>query len=97
MPKDLCQQRYNARASYAKLQLTSKQLCAIGAPGVDSCRGDSGGPLITYGLYNTSDLRMIEFGIVSAGVVGCGHINSTPGIYTQVASYMEWILDGLNP
>ncbi len=52
--------------------------------GVDSCFGDSGGPL-TRVVSNTPRLT----GIVSWGFQ-CG--GSTPGVYTRASAYRDWIL-----
>ncbi|MFK7892867.1 MAG: serine protease [Granulosicoccus sp.] len=61
-------------------------VCAGGATTVaeDSCQGDSGGPLFVVrdGLY-------VQAGIVSYGE-GCAR-PSVPGVYTRVASYVDWI------
>ena len=61
-------------------------------PGVDSCNGDSGGPL----LYQ-KDLNSIWYqaGIVSYGTKQCGV--GTPGIYTSLPNYMQWIEKNLKP
>ncbi len=48
-----------------------------------SKQGDSGGPLY--------DSEGVQVGIVSYGY-GCGH-PGTPGIYTQVSHYLDWIKD----
>ena len=50
---------------------------------VDSCQGDSGGPLAT-----TSTGITYLSGIVSSGY-GCAWL--TPGVYTNVANYGNWI------
>ncbi|KAL7374767.1 hypothetical protein ABVT39_006733 [Epinephelus coioides] len=61
-------------------------LCAGDLDGsVDACEGDNGGPLVCKDELGVSYL----WGIVSWGR-GCGQPNS-PGVYTQVAHYFEWI------
>ena len=55
------------------------QLCA-GEKGVDSCGGDSGGPLFA----TTSSGEFIQVGIVSYGI-GCAK-QRFPGVYTEVNS-----------
>lgn len=49
----------------------------------DSCQGDSGGPL----LFGSPDPKSI-MGVTSFGIV-CG--GATPGVYTSVYSYLDWI------
>ncbi|XP_040887580.1 complement factor I-like [Toxotes jaculatrix] len=61
-------------------------LCAGDLDGsVDACQGDNGGPLVCEDELGVSYL----WGIVSWGR-GCGRPRS-PGVYTQVAHYFEWI------
>ena len=76
----------NDPASYAG-NIVEGQLCA-GFPegGVDSCIGDSGGPL----LVNTGE-RVEQVGVVSFGR-GCAE-PLFYGIYTSVSSYIDWIGD----
>ncbi|XP_050093433.1 melanization protease 1-like [Anopheles aquasalis] len=70
------------------------QMCAGGKNRIDSCRGDSGGPLgFSVALIGA---RFVEYGIVSAGIQSCGQ-RSVPGIYTRVAPYMEWIAENIQP
>ncbi|XP_025957772.2 serine protease 55 [Dromaius novaehollandiae] len=68
-------------------QLADGMLCAgLEEGGKDACQGDSGGPLVcTHG--NT--MKWFVIGIVSWGE-GCGEKQS-PGIYTAVYSYLDWI------
>lgn len=64
------------------------QICAGDlAGGKDTCQGDSGGPLYVKESENSTSFRV--FGLVSWGD-GCAQPNS-PGIYTRVSAYLEWI------
>lgn len=82
IPKNKCQSIYREK------QLTDEQLCAGGEEGVDSCRGDSGAPLMLTAFQ--SHEKWIVFGIVSHGPSKCGSKNY-PGIYTNVSYYVTWI------
>lgn len=82
---DDCNKRYVTQ----RRTVTSSQICAGGVEGIDSCRGDSGGPLIMeefnegYGNYYLT-------GVVSYGPTPCG-LAGWPGVYTLVSAYIEWI------
>ncbi|KAJ6597425.1 Serine protease grass, partial [Pseudolycoriella hygida] len=91
VPNDVCISKYYKRS----LNLTSSQMCAGGELGIDSCKGDSGGPLIYPATLDA--VRMVQFGIISAGVSVCSNSNEFPGIYVKVAYYMRWILDQMRP
>lgn len=52
---------------------------------IDSCKGDSGGPLVCFDAENVAYV----WGVVSWGE-NCGEAGH-PGVYTQVASYYDWI------
>ncbi|XP_014453989.1 complement factor I isoform X6 [Alligator mississippiensis] len=52
---------------------------------IDSCKGDSGGPLICFDSNNVAYV----WGVVSWGE-NCG-VAGYPGVYTKVASYFDWI------
>jgi len=78
-----CKAAYNAQF----VPLDDAQICAGFKEGQrDSCRGDSGGPLM---LQNSRE-QWAVVGIVSFGR-GCGRLNS-PGIYTRVPDYVDWIM-----
>lgn len=62
-------------------------ICAGGENNKDTCKGDGGSPLICpIPGYKG---RFQQIGIVSWGI-GCGE-NNTPGVYVNVALYVEWI------
>lgn len=70
--------------------ITGEQLCAGEAKGgKDSCRGDSGGPLMLpqTGIY-------YQIGIISFGY-RCAE-PGYPGVYTRVSSYIDWIKTNTN-
>lgn len=67
-----------------------EHLCAGGVRGIDSCSGDSGGPLIA----RESDLdSYMIIGVVSGGTKRCGI--GAPGTFTRVSNYRQWIIDNL--
>lgn len=52
------------------------------APGVATCTGDSGSPLVQEGVV---------VGVVSWGIVPCGYPGA-PSVYTRVSSFVDFIL-----
>ncbi|PIK53988.1 putative transmembrane protease serine 9-like [Apostichopus japonicus] len=68
-------------------KLTQQMICAgMLAGGVDTCDGDSGGPLqCKNALTGTWKL----WGITSWGF-GCAQPNA-PGVYAKVTEYLQWI------
>ncbi|KAK7071261.1 hypothetical protein SK128_016446 [Halocaridina rubra] len=65
----------------------SMVLCA-GGQRQDTCRGDSGGPMV---MANARETQHFLIGIVSKGPSVCGAANSG-GLYTNVQNYIPWIL-----
>ncbi|XP_055643804.1 uncharacterized protein LOC129779998 [Toxorhynchites rutilus septentrionalis] len=63
-----------------------EQICA-GDERMDTCPGDSGGPLQVKLLHN-GKMSPFVVGITSFGTA-CGL--STPGVYTRVSAYFDWI------
>ncbi|XP_041673578.1 serine protease 7-like [Drosophila eugracilis] len=72
------------RFAEVNVDVEETQICAGGEEGVDSCTGDSGGPLMAFrrGVW-------VLGGVVSFGR-NCGQ-NGWPGVYTNVAKYDDWI------
>lgn len=83
---DLCDKVFGK----ANVTLTENHLCVGGDAGRDSCKGDSGGPLLRLVLNN-----WYQVGVVSFGAKKCGS-EGFPGIYTNVAKYLNWISDVVN-
>ncbi|KPI97100.1 Serine protease snake [Papilio xuthus] len=74
--------------------MNETQLCAGKlAGGVDACQGDSGGPLqVKIDLPSNSEGAIhYVIGVTSFGI-GCARAN-TPGVYTRVSSFIDWIED----
>lgn len=75
-------------------RITDKHIiCAGGENLVDTCKGDSGGPLFwTTKIHMGS--RYIQRGLTGAGYTSCGGLFggvTPPTVYTNVASYIDWI------
>ncbi|XP_043255138.1 melanization protease 1-like [Colletes gigas] len=84
-----------AKTYSGKAQIWYKQICAGGKKGMDSCMGDSGGPLQAPIAYN-SNVKYVQYGIVSFGLKECG-TDGVPGVYTKLEYYMDWILNTIRP
>ncbi|XP_052890735.1 CLIP domain-containing serine protease B4-like [Anopheles moucheti] len=78
-----------ARAYQHRVSLKTTHMCAGGVRGKDTCSGDSGGPLMRQiaGVWYL-------IGVVSFGQQKCG-IAGVPGVYTNVAEYVDWIRDNI--
>ncbi|CAH0397854.1 unnamed protein product [Chilo suppressalis] len=72
------------RDSYPNLN--RNQMCAAGYTGEDTCKGDSGGPLMMQynGKYYLS-------GVVSGKRADAPCGTSVPSLYTNVYKYLQWI------
>ncbi|XP_042861250.1 trypsin-1-like [Penaeus japonicus] len=75
--------------SLSNFPVTDKHICAAD-PGQDSCRGDSGGPLMAKenGVW-------LLLGVSSFSTVECA-TPGFPGVHTRVSSYSDWILKGVS-
>lgn len=73
---------------------TEQIICAGGESLIDSCSGDSGGPLFWTGKMKNSGARYFQFGITAAGYKYCGQLLNgvtPPAFYTKISSYMQWV------
>ncbi|XP_041969361.1 melanization protease 1-like [Aricia agestis] len=86
-----CQNKYGRNRYTGRKQLVENKICA-GETHVDSCRGDSGGPLMAEDEH-MGEYKFVQYGIVSEGPKICG--SAQPGLYTDVAKYIDWILDNI--
>lgn len=68
-----------------------RMLCAGGATSsglpVDTCQGDSGGPLVS----GSTLVGIVSWGVGCAGEDDGQPIDLTPGVYTRLGSYLEWL------
>lgn len=64
-------------------RITPGMMCA-GNNDKDSCQGDSGGPLVVGSPNNYRQIGVVSWG------EGCNEAGK-PGVYTRVASYLDWI------
>jgi secreted trypsin-like serine protease len=81
VPLARCRQRYEKFG----IPLRETQMCA-GVQGRDTCKGDSGAPLM---LFNPQRASFEVVGVTSIGSTACG--SGLPGVYTKVDSYIDWI------
>uniref|UniRef100_A0A1A9WPB6 Peptidase S1 domain-containing protein n=1 Tax=Glossina brevipalpis TaxID=37001 RepID=A0A1A9WPB6_9MUSC len=85
------------RKIYRYNHFNSTKICASGVNEIDICKGDSGGPLVARleGYHVGRKFRYLQTGIISAGISACGDERSLPGVFTDVASYIDWIEEKL--
>ncbi|KAG5321096.1 EAST protease, partial [Pseudoatta argentina] len=88
--KSLCDQTYVS----AGVRLGLGQICAGGQKGKDSCRGDSGGPLMALERIADGTGKWTAVGVVSFGPSPCG-MQGWPGVYTKVSDFVPWILNNM--
>jgi hypothetical protein len=79
----LAEPRCAALAGYGPGKIHSGVVCAS-APGRQTCRGDSGGPIVFR------DGAPVLVGVVSWGKERCTG-DDQPGVYTRVGAYVPWI------
>ncbi|XP_028161612.1 phenoloxidase-activating enzyme-like [Ostrinia furnacalis] len=84
-----CQPAYSV--ARRQVALWGGQMCAGGEAGKDSCKGDSGGPL----MFENGKIYEV-LGVVSFGPTPCG-MEDIPGVYSKVHSYLDWIKGNIQP
>jgi hypothetical protein len=89
---DIVAEQACRRDPFYRPRVTATTICAA-RKGKDSCTGDSGGPLVLE-YYREPQTREKTSGLVQIGIVswgrGCAQ-EGRPGVYTRVASYLDWI------
>ncbi|XP_066995227.2 melanization protease 1 isoform X1 [Anabrus simplex] len=88
VPVEACRKVYGSMDQ----PIGTSQICAGGEQGRDSCRGDSGGPLMTA----DSSGSLVVSGVASYGNNVCGK-KGWPGVYTRVSYFTNWVLESLKP
>jgi len=84
------------RLVYQLLQVAvgPRHLCAGGEHGSDTCRGDSGGPLMGFEENDQSEQFWYLAGVASFGPQECG-TEGLPGVYVRVNQLTDWIISKL--
>lgn len=77
---------YGYQNAFDGLQISGTTHICAGVGDVDSCTGDSGGPLIARDENGAA----VQVGVVSWGL-GCARQDS-PGVYVRIADYKDWII-----
>lgn len=85
--------RMECQYIFRRTPINENHLCAGGDGRIDTCKGDSGGPLFYLAPYSGSQksLRYVQYGVVSFGGTECGGDRNSPGIYANVTNFMPWI------
>ncbi|KAK8725356.1 hypothetical protein OTU49_010826 [Cherax quadricarinatus] len=84
-PFDKCQAALRKTRLGNFFNLDRSFVCAGGEPGLDTCKGDGGSPLMCKASQDT----YVQVGIVAWGI-GCGE-NGIPGVYANIPYVSDWI------
>ncbi|XP_043198894.1 phenoloxidase-activating enzyme 1-like [Amphibalanus amphitrite] len=75
-------------ASYkGEYTITYRMLCAFDYSGIDSCKGDSGTPLMRQSANGTGPWEVMGIGAYGQG---CADPNY-PAVFTKIDTYLNWI------
>lgn len=84
---DVCKDVYDPQRRNPETGFNDRlDICAVGSEGHDSCAGDSGGPL----MFKTGDI-MTAIGVTSFNNGECAQGVRTPGAYTDLVRYLNWL------
>lgn len=75
-------------SNYIEYKTDNTQLCAGSSNRSDTCKGDSGGPLMALKLHQ-GEIKLYAVGIVSLGF-RCG---GKAAIYSNTSIFVDWILE----
>jgi len=98
--KEECNRFYSSDRRLGEID--DGRFCSGGEANRDSCKGDSGGPIMEGFLLRSlvspqqPISRIIQFGLVSVGPAHCG-TEGQPALYTKLSYFMPWILDHIRP
>lgn len=75
---------------FSQALINDTHLCAgfVRGEEIDTCSGDSGGPL----LVHNNQGKLVVAGITSFGTSECA--SGVPGVYTRTSKFLDWIEDG---
>lgn len=79
--------QYFCEQTWLDNYVANDQMCA-GSAGKDTCIYDSGSPLMSFSGHGYRSASLA--GVTSFGSRRCGDPDK-PGVYTRVASYLDWI------
>ncbi|XP_016976641.2 serine protease easter [Drosophila rhopaloa] len=80
--------------AYPYLEFNSSiQICVAVLDGIDTCHGDSGGPLMATKGQSYQEFEFVA-GITSFGGPVCG-VKKYPSVYTQAGVFFKWIRNNL--
>ncbi|XP_068156000.1 serine protease snake-like [Drosophila tropicalis] len=83
----ICNQVVGIRDDYPRGYESISQMCVGSDKPMDTCNGDSGGPILVY--HKDYPCMYHVMGITSSGI-SCG-APKIPSIYTRVHYYLDWI------
>jgi secreted trypsin-like serine protease len=84
VPDQQCEMTYNAPGVPRFLRVFPNLMVCAGAENLDTCFGDSGGPMFVTADGGSGQMRHRQIGVTSFGL-GCA-AEGFPGVYTEVSA-----------